>query len=263
MYQLVKGRETKRTPRAAKARADLPEHVTKPINPWVVPEAPRRSTLERFGPAIACLVLIGLCGAAAWMSLTTPPPEGFRVPPAGETARVAPGVLARGDDAEGADGRTDSPTEVADAKMREPVQRRARGRRTQRWPSRLGLRPSRARRQARRRPGRLTGAMPADHGPKLVTPAGSAGLAAAPEGILLRFNSDSRAWERLTAATPLGASTRLLCLYPTRTAVMIGKTQAEMLGECEIRILPQSTDQVPAIELARVGWSFVPSRQAN
>ena len=78
MYQLVKGREATRTPRSAKARADLPEPVTKPINPWVVPEAPRRSSLERFGPAVACLLLIGLCSAAAWMSLTAPSPEGFR-----------------------------------------------------------------------------------------------------------------------------------------------------------------------------------------
>ena len=69
MYQLVKGREATRTPRAAKARADLPEPVSKPINPWVVPEAPRRSALERFGPAVACLFLIGLCSTAAWMSL--------------------------------------------------------------------------------------------------------------------------------------------------------------------------------------------------
>ena len=85
MYQLVKGREATRTTRAAKAARRSARTVTKPINPWVVPEAPRRSTLERFGPAVACLLLIGLCSAAAWMSLTAPPPEGFRPLPAGET----------------------------------------------------------------------------------------------------------------------------------------------------------------------------------
>ena len=56
--------------------------------------------------------------------------------------------------------------------------------------------------------------------------------------------------------TPLAASTRLLCLFPTRTAVAIGKTQVVMLGECEIRILPQSTEAAPAIELAQ-GWLLV------
>ena len=60
---------------------------------------------------------------------------------------------------------------------------------------------------------------------KVVVPAGSAGLAAAPEGILLRYDSDSRSWERLTGPTPLAASTGLLCLFPTRTAVAIGKTE--------------------------------------
>ena len=185
------------------------------------------------------------------------------MPPAGETARVAPGVLARGDDAEGADGRTDSPTEVADAKMEGASA--AEGTRPKdaavAEPAGAATKPGEA---AGEETARATdpGAKPADHGPKLVTPAGSAGLAAAPEGILLRFNSDSRAWERLTAATPLGASTRLLCLYPTRTAVMIGKTQAVMLGECEIRILPQSTDQAPAIELAQ-GWLVIRPESAS
>ena len=84
MYQLVKGRDSTRTTKPAKSRADQPEPVTKPINPWVVPEAPRRSKLERLGPAVACLCLIGLCGTAAWMSLTAQPPEGVRTLPPGE-----------------------------------------------------------------------------------------------------------------------------------------------------------------------------------
>ena len=87
----------------------------------------------------------------------------------------------------------------------------------------------------------------------MVVPAGSAGIAAAPEGVLLRYNSDSRNWERLTGPTPLAASTRLLCLYPSKATITIGKTQVVMIGECEIRILPQSTDQAPAIELTQ-GW---------
>ncbi len=257
MYQLVKGREATRTPRAAKARADLPEHVTKPINPWVVPEAPSRSALERFGPAVACLVLIGLCSAAAWMSLTTPPPEGFRALPVGETVVAAPGVPVKGNQAEGVDVRTDSPTEVADAKIEGagPVEGAGTKGAAGREPAAAASKPGEA---AGEETARATDpeAMPADAGAKLVTPAGSAGLAAAPEGILLRFSTDSRSWERLTAATPLAASARLLCLYPTRTKVMIGKTQVEMLGECEMRILPQSTDQAPAIELAQ-GWLVV------
>ena len=97
---------------------------------------------------------------------------------------------------------------------------------------------------------------PAESVSKAVVPAGSAGLAAAPEGILLRYNADTREWERLTGPTPLAASTRLLCLYPSKATITIGKTQVVMVGECEIRILPQSTDLAPAIELAQ-GWLLV------
>ena len=56
MYQLVKGREATGNTRPAGPRADLPEPLTRPINPWVVPEAPRRPRLERFGPVVACLL---------------------------------------------------------------------------------------------------------------------------------------------------------------------------------------------------------------
>ena len=42
MYQLVKGREATREHRHGKPRADLPEPLSKPVNPWIVPEAPRR-----------------------------------------------------------------------------------------------------------------------------------------------------------------------------------------------------------------------------
>ena len=60
MYQLVKGREAIAQRQPAAQRADSPEPVTKPINQWVVPEAPRRPWIERFGPGVACLLLIGL-----------------------------------------------------------------------------------------------------------------------------------------------------------------------------------------------------------
>ncbi len=262
MYQLVKGREATRTPRAAKSRADLPEPVSKPINPWVVPEAPRRSTLERFGPAVACLFLIALCSAAAWMSLTAPAPEGFRGQPAGGTMGAVGGPAAKDDLADGTDARKDLPKEAVGPNPEvagageAPRLKDAGG---------SGSEPA----GAAVKPGDVAGAAGADvakvtdgaakaHEPaaKLVVPAGSAGLAGAPEGILLRYSGDSRSWERLTGPTPLAASTRLLCLFPTRTAVAIGNAEILMLGECELRILPQSTEKVPAVELAQ-GWLLV------
>ena len=71
MYQLVKGRETVRPKSpAGRRRGRSPEPVTKPIQPWVVPEPPKRPWIERFGPAMACLLLIMVCIFAAWRSLT-------------------------------------------------------------------------------------------------------------------------------------------------------------------------------------------------
>ncbi len=264
MYQLVKGREATRTPRAAKARADLPEPVSKPINPWVVPEAPRRSTLERFGPGVACLFLVGLCSAAAWMSLTAPAPEGFRGQPGGETLAAGSGPVAKDNVAEGNDARKDLPEEAVANPEVASVTEAARPKDVGASGSAPGGGAAKPADGAGADVAKVTDGAAKVHEPaaKLVVPAGSAGLAAAPEGILLRYSSDSRAWERLTGPTPLAASSRLLCLFPTRTAVAIGNTEVLMLGECELRILPQSTEAVPAIELAQ-GWLLVRPEESS
>src|SRR5262249_53192804 len=85
MYQLVKGREAIREVTPSRPRADLPEPLTRPINPWVVPEAPRRPRLERFGPGVACLLHIALESGAAGKSLTAEPPRVFQAAPVGES----------------------------------------------------------------------------------------------------------------------------------------------------------------------------------
>ena len=56
---------------------------------------------------------------------------------------------------------------------------------------------------------------------------------------------------RLAEPTPVALNNRLLCLVPFRAMLTLGKTQITMLGGTEIRILPQSTDEVPAIELVQ------------
>lgn len=50
MYQLVKGRETVAPIAPAQRRPPAPEPVTKPIQPWIAPEPPKRPWIERFGP---------------------------------------------------------------------------------------------------------------------------------------------------------------------------------------------------------------------
>jgi hypothetical protein len=83
-------------------------------------------------------------------------------------------------------------------------------------------------------------------------PAGSAGLAEKPQGILLRFNADpdKRQWERLTDAAPLVRGDRLLCLAPFRSSIILGTLRITLVGETEVRVLSQASDPVPALELA-------------
>src|SRR4029077_20679037 len=81
--------------------------------------------------------------------------------------------------------------------------------------------------------------------------AGSSGLAEKTDGILLRFNPDKREWERLADSSPLNRSDRLLCLPPFRASITLGKMSIVMLGGTEVRILSQSSDTVPSLELVQ------------
>jgi serine/threonine protein kinase len=76
-----------------------------------------------------------------------------------------------------------------------------------------------------------------------------AALAAEREGIFLRYDVGNREWIRLTAATKLATSDRVLCLTPFRALVTLGKTQITLVGQTEIRVLSQPSDDVPALEL--------------
>ena len=257
MYQLVKGRDSTHSPKPANSRADAPEPLTKPINPWIVPEAPLRPAYARFGPAIACLLLIASCSWAAWRSLTAEPSQGFRVPHTGERvvndSAFAP--KGKGPDA-AADQKDASAIGGADeATMIAPEPRPAATN-----PAEPASAPTKPEDTVGAGAAKVAdgAAKSAETAPTPPVPAGSVGLAAVPEGILLRYNSDQREWERLTAPTPLAASTRLLCLAPSRATIAIGKTQVVMVGESEIRILPQSSDAAPALELIQGRLLFHP-----
>ncbi len=224
MYQLVKGRDSTHTVKPANSRADLPEPLTKPINPWIVPEAPQRPAYARFGPALACLVLIASCSWAAWKSLTASPSEGFRVLHNGEiVVRNAPSAPTEKETEGAADSKDASaPVGALDASMiaAEPKPGDA-------VVPEPANDPSKAKDTVGAGAAKVADASSEDRPeavPLAVFPAGAAGLASAPEGVLLRFNSESREWERLTGPTPLASSNRLLCLIPSRASVEIGKT---------------------------------------
>jgi hypothetical protein len=237
MYQLVKGRETVHTKRQESTEPPEPEPVTKPIQPWVLPETSPRPWFERFGPVAACLVLIALATWSAWRSLTAKSPEILLVAPAAgrgasdesiastdqlgqdpmlaaQSEASAHGEMPAHPQPDGVGGPEPNPDEVsgtkgakvADSKTKEPTLLRE-------------------------------------------VPPGAAGLADPLDGILLRYNPDEREWVRLTGPTPLSRADRLLCLAPSRALIAIGKLQLSLLGETEIRLLTQSSDKVPAIEL--------------
>jgi len=245
MYQLVKGRETIHTKREESKQPAAPEPVTKPIQPWVLPESTPRPWIERFGPVAACLVLITLASWSAWRSLTAKSPEILLVAPR-----------------ERSDARDES---VADLTDQNPLL--ATHSESNSVPATDGS--ASAHGEIPAHPGGPDAASPtpspdetsgtkvakgAEPKSKETTPAvkvlpGSAGLAEPLDGILLRYNSDDREWVRLHSPTPLSRSDRLLCLAPSRALISFGKLQFTMLGETEIRVLTQLSDKVPAIEL--------------
>jgi len=252
MYQLVKGRETIPTKREESKEPPEPEPVTKPIQPWVLPEPSPRPWFERFGPVAACVVLIMLVSWSAWRSLTAKSPELLLVAPApgsgardesiASTDRPGPELIVaaptESDAVSGADNSASAHGEIP-----APSQPGGAG-----VPDSTSPAPN---------PEEVSGtkvakvAEPKTKEPTLPleVPPGAAGLAEPLDGILLRYNPDDREWIRLTGPTPLSHSDRLLCLAPSRALVSIGKLQLSLLGETEIRLLTQSSDKIPAIEL--------------
>jgi hypothetical protein len=251
MYQLVKGREATRSRKIRVNRSEALEPLTKPIQPWILPEIPSRSWLQRFGPGLACLLLIGLSSASAWWSLTSPPPVAFwalPIPPvlAKEKSGAAP--AGRGsDEAVAPVAADDGAAKNAAASATSPADA---GHPTQ--AAELANQPSKAEVDGQKAAAVAdTAAKSKEATPAPADVAGSVGSATPSDGILLRFNPDQRVWERLKGPTALLPSNRILCLAPFRGTVTLGKVQIVLLGESEFRILPQSTAVAPAIELTQ------------
>jgi hypothetical protein len=207
-----------------------------------VADIPKRSWLERFGPALACLVLILLLSVTAWWSLTVPPAiqnQRSQVLIAGGDVNppVTKGVL--GEAPKGA-ANVASATDATHPESN---------------PATVAANPA--------APGPAPAADTADAikivkvpeapKPKVeplpVVPSGSAGLAEKPDGLFLRFDLGKRLWDRLSAATPLNRSDRLLCLAPFRASITLGRMRVTLVGETEVRILSSASDAIPSLEL--------------
>jgi hypothetical protein len=258
MYNLVKGRETV-APRRREARNAQPrEPVTRPIAAWVVPELPQRSWIERNWQVAACLILLGVASWSAWKGLTLQPAMSPLVPvktPAGRegtTVAIGPQHGAVGGQTGGAEEpavNPESPSLAFRENAPDSGERRAtkvseagaEGKET--GGTRSGSEEALATKTA---PGSSAAAKSEEPGP---VPAGASGLADAVDGILLRYDPDQREWRRVVAATSLARSDRLLCLSPFRAPITLGKTRITLVGQTEIHILSEPTDQVPSIEL--------------
>jgi hypothetical protein len=247
MYQLVKGRETVRQRSSEGRRPQSPEPLTKPIQPWVDPDPVKRSWIERFGLAAAGLALIALAVLTASWSLRVPPADLTIVPLAGgksvpdQVVVAAPPTEDVHAPVAGGHEQAAVPSEVAKAPGADKAAGAAAGdlalvSKTKEAAPVKGTKPADA------------AAEPAE--PALAAlPRGASGLAESTAGVLMRYNTDEREWVRLTGPTAVSRSDRLLCLSPFRAKLRVGNIPVELVAETEIRILSQSSDKIPAIEL--------------
>ena len=248
MYQLVKGREALR-PRAPETkRAQAPEPLTKPIQPWVVPELPRRSWIERFGPLAAVIALIGLSILTASWSLRAPQQE--IVYPSVGAGEPLPGVAVA--DAAGKDDAVNSmpdvPQElepVAAENIRVAGTEKAAAAGADSAPTSKPSNPA----DPKAVKGTESTVAAKDRAVPKPVPADSSGLAEGDGVVLLRYNNDQREWDRLVGSTSLLRSDRLLCLSPFRGTLTLGQIPVVLTGETEVRVLSRSSDKVPAVEL--------------
>jgi len=248
MYQLVKGRETLRPRPAETKRAAAPEPLTKPIQPWVVAEEPRRRWFERFGPIAAGVALIALSLLTASWSLGPPQREGLPpLPGMGEPAgkdAIAPNPadqVAVNPMRDGSEELELSP--ALDVRTPGSDKSASTGADAGQVPKAALPGEPQVAKTTDSNAGSNESAAPR------TLPSESSGLAETAGGILLRYNVDQREWVRLTGPTAVSRTDRLLCLSPFRATLTLGKVPSVLLGETEVRILSQSTDKVPAIEL--------------
>ena len=239
MYQLFKGREAVKPEASRASRQTEPTPRSEPIQPWISTPMPRRPWWERFGPAAAVIGLMTVLGLTAWKTLSTPdvPHHSFKhlasidQAPLDPLKNPPPEPIKEGP----AKPTTDKPvaSDVADGSIpKEPPAEAAKG-----------------------SDARTGDGMPTPPAIDLENPVppGSVGLVKKPVGVLMRFRPD-RQWERLSVATPLRESDRLLNLEPFRNTVEVGTADVDLIGETEVwaRVTPLNHAARLTLSLGRV-----------
>lgn len=234
MYHLVKGREARPATPPDGATA-VPETLTKPIPPWVVGPTPRRRSLERFGPPLVVLGLIGLLSWSAYESLK--PGTNAPLPLDAVQIRQSPAL--------GTADQDDAREIAAPAAVENPADTPE--------PPKVAASPTPA--DVDTNTDKTNPALHIFGEPKGETaknreiPQGAVGVAAKIDGMLLRYDVDKREWERLAEGAALNASDRLLVLDPFRAVVATGKSTIDLLGNTEIQLLQKNAADEPVIGL--------------
>ena len=213
--------------------------------------APARHWLERFGPVAGCLALVAVLSWSAYQSLTpplalTPSSEVPQQPPAG----AAPGAegsaepvatnLPAGNSQPAAAGAIAGTAAAGDSKDATVAVKEAEPEATT-GSEAASSKPA----DNSGKPKNEPGATP----PARAVPAGSVGVVDKVNGVLLRFNTDKREWERIAEGTTLATSDRLVCLEPFRARIVVAKTPITLIGETQVLLTSKTAEEPPAFEL--------------
>ena len=215
MYHLVSGRE-RVSAKVPRAFAPVAEPAAAVVPPWRAPAAPRKSALERYGPAAA---VVGLIGVLAWAAQAVVGPG-----EAGGTRAVVetPAVVEpKADVAKVADVPT---PKVEPPKEATPE-------------------PSTA----------MPAAVEPPKGDRGPVPLPVDALAVVGDGESLSFRAEAGGeaprWERLAPRSTLKDGDRVATLAPSRAKLALGERPVELIGPAEVRI--KAVDGKPRLELTR------------
>jgi len=250
MYQLVKGRESTPVPRSDGVKPVVRVPVTEPIQPWVAPPPPTRHWVERFVPVAGCLALVAALCWSAYQSLT-PPPAGTQVSAVPQRTTAVAAAAAEGS---GEQGATNLPTEnqqpaaagatAGAANAGEPNDAEAAKAAASEEAADTAAAASKTADNSVKPKNE-----PATTPPARAVPAGSVGVVDKVNGVLLRFNTDKREWERIAEGTTLATSDRLLCLEPFRARIVVARTPITLIGETQLQLTSKTAEEPPAFEL--------------
>jgi hypothetical protein len=227
MYQLVKGREAVKPAAPRASRMTEPKPVAEPLQPWTTPPAPTRPWLERYGPAAMVVGLILILCVSAWRTLR-PPDSSARNLPASVTQSGADGAAAglAAVEARPAPAAAPAPAPAAETASAEAPKAELSTAKTE---------------VTKAEPTTVAEASPTGDAEKAKAakpaadiPAGAVGLSKKPTGVLLRYLTADRKWERLNDAAGLRDEDRLLNLAPFRSTVELGAADVDLVGETEI-----------------------------